>query len=528
MSFPDITGDTDPLMPRALSQTAQSRPTWPWRSILLASSPIVLAASSLGDWLILTPDTFRYLEAARCLYETGHFPDARLVFPPLFPIALAPLMSFGHLPLLAVRILLILAWATCGVLAYHMYRRELGRWPAWIVGLLVATHSDMLVQSATLLSELVYMPLSLGALLVFARWQERNHIGAASLLAGALLATATFMTRSMGVMLLPVGVLVLVARSRDPWRTRLLRAAVFGSLALLVMFAWNRRENHYSQDATYSDSLVRARPVEHTHATGARLQLERFVHFGGQRLDEITSIVLPRRVCWPLLTSTWGGWIQWAVGGVVVGLLLLRVVWKRKPAEAYGLLLLALLAFWPWDEGVRFVLPLLPIFAGSLMWAMLKIWRWTKTRRVMRAAAIAVGCAIVLGFSIELTVARGRFDDARRKALDRLAEMRGLADRLHRHLPPNATILCVTPDGDPSKTQLTGAAYAAHVVACHYLDVYDADLSHLPPLQDQCVFVHHTLADRAEAMWGARRQFDVKQFAVFIPEPRRPGAPGAN
>ncbi len=525
MTSPGSTRDAVPLTPRDLSRGASGEPTIPWRSISLALIPIVLAASSLGDWLILSPDSFTYLRFARCLCETGHLPFARLVAPPLFPLVLAPFMALGDLPLLAVRILLTLAWAACGVLAFHLYRRELGRWPAWIVGLFVATHSDMMFQSPTLLSELVYMPLSLGTLVMFARWRQRNHLGTASLIAGALLVTATIMTRSMGVMLLPVGALVLLARSRDAWRTRLVRIAVFGSLALVVMFTWNRRENHYPAGNAYGDFLARARPVEHTSATGMHLQLERFVRFGNLRLDAITALVLPRRVCWRLLASPWGGWIQWAVGSLVIGLLLLRVVRKRAPAEAYALLLLALLAIWPFDEGVRFVLPLLPILAGSLMWAMLGAYQRAKSRAVTRAAAILASCAIILGLSIELTVTRERFDDAHTKAVHRLADMRDLAGWIRQHVPSDAAILCVTPDGDESKTRLTGGAYIARVPASHFLDVYDSDLSALPPLRGRCAFVHHTLADQAEVVWGCRRKSNVSHFAVFMPEARHVGEP---
>ncbi len=498
---------------------------WPWRSILLAIIPFALLAGSLGDWLILTPDTFAYLQAARGIHETGHLPDARLIAPPLFPLILAPLISLGDLPALAGRILLTLGWAASGVLAYQLYRRELGRWPAWIVGLFVATHSAMLFQSATLLSELVYMPLSLGALVVFSRWRDDRRVAAASLLVGSLLAIATIMTRSMGIMLLPVGALVLLMQSSPSWRGRLLRTGVFTSLALVVVFAWNHRENRYPVDSSYGSFLAKARSVEQTDATGLQLQVERLAHFGGQRLREITAVVLPRRVCWGLLASPWGSWIQWAAGGIVVGLLCLRVLRKRTPAEAYALLLLGLLAIWPFDEGVRFVLPLVPIFAGSLMWAMLEAWRWAKRRRVTHAGAIACACAIALGFAVELTVARGRFDDARRKSVARLAEVRSLADRFRRYSPPDAAMLCVTPDGDASKTRLTGAAYMARVQVDRYLDVYDTDLSDLPSLQGTCAWVHNTLAAQAEVIWGRRPQFEVGHFAVFMPESPHAGTP---
>ncbi|MFQ5429751.1 MAG: ArnT family glycosyltransferase [Phycisphaerae bacterium] len=480
---------------------------------------LALGTWNLGDWAVLTPDSFAYLRAARSILETGGLAPERLIAPPGFPLLIAPFMAFGDRPFFAIRVLLLVGWAAAGVLTYLLYRRDLGEGLGWTAGLLVAAHVDLMLQSATVLTEMVYLPLSLAALLVYAGWRRRVELGMAGVMAGALLTVCPLMIRSLGLMLVPVGVLVLLSRRTALLRTRIVHASAFSACVLAAALAWNWRESRYPPRNSYGRTLTQARSSERSDTGGAALQFERLLRFGPKRLDAIKAVTLPRRIGWRLFTPPLAGWVTWCVGGFIVLLLAARVVLHRAPSDAYALLVLLLLAVWPYEEGLRLVLPLLPIFGGSLLWAVHLCRKAAGRRRLLRAVPAGLLALFLLAEAAEVGLALSHFDEIRHKADDRNRDMRNMAAWLGADANGPRTWVGITRDGDNSKLTLLGGAYLARRTI-QTIDVRPGESLPNNLGGADGALVHRSLTESARAEWGGTPSDRVGAFDVFLPTVR--------
>ena len=206
------------------------RPSW------LALPPLVglaavLAATAKG--LYVSPDAVFYVGTARNWVEgRGFTPPAGLQpvehFPPLFTVLLA---GTGLDPLDAARVINAFAFAGIVLVVGLAVRARTSSVAAGLVASVLAVSAvDVLMYSASALSEPLFLLLGVSGLVVLAAHLERPRRGL--LIGAAVLVGAAFLTRYVGVALVVAGLGVLV------WRRRWTDAALFGVLSVVPMVGW--------------------------------------------------------------------------------------------------------------------------------------------------------------------------------------------------------------------------------------------------------------------------------------------------
>ncbi|MFH1420189.1 MAG: glycosyltransferase family 39 protein [Planctomycetota bacterium] len=490
------------------------------RAAVLVAIVLAAAIPTLGRWCSLSPDSFAYLDTARTLVETGRYPDHHLIRPPGFPTLIAPLLTLGDLPALPLRTLFMLSWAVTSVLTYLLYRRELGELPAWLAGLLVATSAVLLKQTTVVLSEPIYLPLSIGTLLVLNRWWRRPPVKAYTVALAGILAAATLLTRSAGTVL---AILLLAAVIRPNARAGQLRqriaiSVLFAAFAFGPYLLWQWRQHAYAAGSDYYRQWTIAREAEDTDATGLALQIERFCKFGPLQLDAIKAATVPQHIAWRVFNPPFDSVTSWLVGGFFILAAIVRLLRARSPADAYVLLTLGMLAFWPWNEGVRLVTPLMPLFSGYLIWVGLAWWRRPGRWRFERPLLAACLLLLLLAQVGELRLTQVRADLDRDKAARRLDAMHRLAEWLDRNTPPQTRWTGISEDGHPAKTSLLGAAYFSRRPV-RTLDVRDTDAYEAPTSDDRWVFLQDAITRRPLTARGYAPAATLDGFTILMKQP---------
>ena len=508
-----------PMAQEQVATPPSRRALWPLLGLVLLTA--IVAGPSFGPWCNFTPDSFQYLGAARAMVEGGDLSSRVLQAPPGFPALIAPLLLLGDLPLLAIRTLLVGCWALVGALTYLLHRRDLGAPAAWMTELLVAASPVFLHLTTTVLSEPAFIVLALGALLVASSWNRSPAPRWSQVVGGALLAGAAIMVRAAGLVLVPVMAIALLRQRGRSTARRIGAAAVFGALAILPSVAWQAREGANDEHPGYLHTWTHARGGEHTDATGLALQVERLVKYGPAHLHAVKQLLLPEELFWRAYQAPFDLPTTWLIGGGIALIALVRLVKYGGPMDAYVLGLMLVVSLWPWDEGVRFAAPVLPIVAAYPLWLGRAIWRHRAAGRGLRfgpAAALLVLLAAELG---GLGVAQARMPAQRRKAEQRLAAMRELADWHAANTAPGAKWLGVTPNGDTSKVLLVGAAYLARRPV-ETIDVNPGETMRPAPGTASCILVHKNLTDSAVAAEGFAAAGEVGDFVVWRQAARQP------
>jgi hypothetical protein len=259
-----------------------------------------------------------------------------------------------------------------------------------------------------------------------------------------------------------------------------------------------------------------AREAEGTNATGLTLQVERFTKYAPLRLEGIKETLIPREGrAWRLYNPPLNGPSTWLVGGLLLAASLLRLIRLRSPTDAYVLLTFLMLALWPWDEGVRLVSPLMPLFAGVAAWTAMSAWRRSGTSRRWKTCVAAAVLAILALQFAELPLTYARQSVWRDKSRKRLADTREIADWLETHTTADTKWLGITPDGSPSKNLMLGAAYLSRRPV-HTIDTREAtDWNALPAISD-CILIHAGLATRLHENRALVPAGKVADFNVLI------------
>ena len=502
------------------ARTARGRPTAAivFGLILLAAA---IGWASLGRWCLFAPDSFTYLDMARTLWETGRLPPRRLVAPPGFALLLAPLMRGGDLPLLPLRSILLAAWAAVAVLTFLLHRRELGQVQAAAAGLLVALSPVLFTLTLTPLSEMVFLVLATLTLLLLERWREPGRISSVAAAAGGLLAATACLTRSMGVVLLPLGAMVLLAKRDNPRRLRVQIALLFLAAAVLPVLAWAQRERSFPSQAGYPRVWTAALGHEETDAAGLTLQWQRLARYGPLRLESLKESLLPRDLCWRAYQPPWAGITTALLGGGLAAIALWRAVRTRRPSDIFVVLTLLMVALWPWDEGPRLIAPVMTVTAAYPVWIAARIGRYGRRRGTQALAATAlVGVILLQAAGLKLLL--DRLPSQREKAAARVAEMERIARWLTAEMPESGRWCAYLPDRHAAKLPLIGAAYLAR------RPLTPVDVRHpleaLPdPEAADCVWWHESLTPRADVLRNYRACETRDGFRVY-----RPISPGSH
>ena len=357
-----------------------------------------------------------YVETARSLAEGRgpvlHVgPDAPAanpgIFPPGFPLLLAPLAlafpaslaALKAVPLLAALFLLPLCRRLPGAGAADGADRDEGVVRAALPALVLL--NPWLVAWATrVLSDLPFTALSLAALLLFEPWRAAPRPAPGRTLSLAALAGLALLVRSVGLALLLAMAIDLALGRR--WRHLVALALPVAAMqALLLLPGWS---GGAAVTAAYHDQLL-----GHSGGPGARLAFVAAQAAG--YLRELPVALWPwfgaplRRWCEARGAGAALEAVQLATGALLLGLAALgwramrRDPRRRDRARLWLLYLalsaLALLNFDGWPSGVqaRLLLPLLPLLYALLLGGALALGR---RRAADRGRAWLVGVTVLL------------------------------------------------------------------------------------------------------------------------------------
>ena len=348
---------------------------------------LVLAALLFEPTLFTGGDNVRYMILGESLRSAQGYLDLHLTgapvhtkYPPGYPGLLAVLGLAGGVQLFKAASLAFTAAtvALTGLLGRRLFRAEVGLAAAAVM----AVNPVLLQYSHWVLTEAAFVLLVTAAVWAWeggrGRPLQAAPVGPETASRGAVLtwtalalASAAFLTRTAGLPLLAVAVLLPVARRR--WRV----AAVSAVIVLVVAGGWAGFQALAAPDrAGYLGELLMVDPYAPEHGT---VGLAGLLARAAENAWLYVSAVLPAS----FLTEPSAGRVAPSTGRLVLGVCLLAAVlggWVRRslesvgPSELFVLLYAGVIALWPsvWTDQ-RFLLPLLPLVVvyglGGAAWA---------------------------------------------------------------------------------------------------------------------------------------------------------------
>lgn len=508
--------------PTQMASPRQDLPTPEPQSERIAIGTIIgfsllVAMQSVGSWCGWSTDCFSFLRHARFLAETGGFPAERVNVPPGYPLLIAPFMLlFGQTPILAIRLLSATAVTFCALATYYLHRRRLGSRSAWIAALLVAGSPVLLRLSATPLSEPLFTAGVCVLLVLGQRWTTGGVRGYRDAMIAGLATAAVVCIRSMGIALLPA---MAVAALRIPDRTLRFRVGFIAVLTLttvLPLAAWELRQSAYPATFGYQHAWTHAREAEATDATGLALQAERLARFGPIRLAALKALLLPGDLAWRLFQPPFDSPTTWLIGGGVVGLGIVLAAARRSASDVYVLLTLLMLALWPYDEGTRFVAPLLPIVIAYPFVAV----RWLQARVSRPVARVGLTTALsvwVVTQAAGLAYCIARMPQYRAKQValwNQITE----TTRWQQSTITGDSFTAVLPEGDNTKLVLAGAAYLTRATI-RYVDCIPGNPIVLGSAAVNTALVHTSLVERMREGYGLIPESTHGSLTLMRPAP---------
>lgn len=337
-----------------------------WARLVLISFvltfPLLVARSQ-----VLTGDPTYYVGLAQSL-ASGHgytfMGQPHTMYPPGLPLLLAPFAALAGPNVLLMQIV-VAAFAAVSLVSVLAFLRTYDPPAELIVGALAAlSFSFFSVATEGIRTELPYLAASAFALRLV--WRPPEKMGAASaLVVLSALTVATVLFRTIGTAL-PTAFLVTwlhrrIRRCPRSWTDRaLLVGGGVGMLAACLWVAWTTTKG----SSSYVDLLLLKDP--HDPDLGTATVASMLARIPGSLAIQITHLAeLATGVRWIL--ATW-------LSPVTVALFALLGVGLscelRSPNPVLGWYVLGywvILLIWPFDEGVRFVLPIFP-FSILLAW----------------------------------------------------------------------------------------------------------------------------------------------------------------
>lgn len=338
----------------------------------------VLAAASLVYALLAQTvfpfgaDEALYIGAAKSMVSGAGYRAAGralTLYPPGWPLLLTPVAAlsggdygwFARYTAALIPLILYVSWVL------YSGRKERFRW--WLVVALAASVPLFDVGTREVRSEIAFTVLTVGFLAWAERMAESRSAGWADsrILGGTLLLLGSMATRTIGVALLGAIVatgLHLAMTDRTRLRRYAQRMTVPATVCLLYLLAWGRWS---------AAQMVESYPGEPTvYARWFWIRDARHPAAGTASLFEVLARI-PDNVriqasgAASMLTNF--GWIapSWTSPLVVVSTVVLvagLLEESRRPVPLlfwYVLGYMGVLCVWPFDEGARYLIPLLPL-----------------------------------------------------------------------------------------------------------------------------------------------------------------------
>ena len=393
---------------------APSRREW----LLVALLSVVLAvgfAALAAPKYRFTGDTEHYVTLARTIatgapYEVNGRPETK--FPPGLPLLLAPAALIARGSFAAISRWAAFLASSVFLLTWLYVRRREPRFALPVAILTACCIPFLNLATGNVMSEPVYLALTLALLLWADRWYgpDRTWRSWGWTAIGGLLLMALPAVRTIGVAGVAAAGMMLVAEAlqRDPSRppARIRGAVPFavGAGFVAAWLLWTKAHSlgWFGPDSGYFRLLVMRDPHEPDLGSANGIQfLGRIVR----------NFVIQTAHAGELLTPvTWvkPGWVSPALLAVPV---LAAGWWQELRATGrfgalYFVCYMGILLLWPYDEGARFLLPVVPLLWVYLLAGLRQFHRAIRMHpgRVRVVGTLwSATAAIVLAISLPVT-----------------------------------------------------------------------------------------------------------------------------
>ncbi|MBI4517427.1 MAG: hypothetical protein HY699_16610 [Deltaproteobacteria bacterium] len=409
------------------------------RRLLALLAALLLA--QVGPWWYASPDSLTYLSVARSL-AGGHgllrLGSEQLGYPPGYPLLASPAFLISGRPFLRLS---LLQWALAVGLLLGVYRWLRARHctAALLLTGTVMVNAALWLHYRRPLSELAFMAVMVWAAnawdMALAVPAPRRAVGWTVL--GSVLSVLLCLIREVGGVLVTGFALATLVAARRRRFSRTFAFAMIGIAALpaavtVVGFAhYDVRAAARSADqrGTHLDGFINASPL----FAGTASPLVPLSEMVRVRVSEVGRLLVPG------MLKSYGPPGRWLDVNMLVYLPLCALVlagwWQlvRQGPDVLALTLpfyLAIYLVWPFDGGLRYLLPLLPVL---LLCGWLPLGPRLRRPRCALAAFLVAHLGVALGYWLADDLPRIRqchaqWDVAERLAAQVPARSAGLAD----------------------------------------------------------------------------------------------------
>jgi hypothetical protein len=382
--------------------------------------------AQVRPWWYPQADGMSFLSMARSLAVEGHMRNmgsAHLWYFPGYSLLMSPLYLISEKPLW---LLSAFQWTSAILFmigAYYWARTIVPKWAVWIAAIAVV-NQGVWIHCARTMSEVPFMCVLIWSANA-ARWAQQSRAWGQAVPRGILAAALLVLTsliRPAGI-LLAVGVGLQLGWKAFQKETTWARAIVLtlligipGSIAITGFLTMDRVAAAHEHGRTYlsnfSDSA--ANPVA-SYLEGLRLAIR-----------DSGRVIIPGM----FKAYQEKGWLDLNLLVYLPACLVLSVGWRRLVGLTGDALLLMtpfyvlLYVLYPYEAGARFYIPLLPVFAVSLIPLLPAA---PAPRRLIVAGVFAAHFALAAGYWLGPDSARGR------AAMLRWSEIEPIAKSITRH-----------------------------------------------------------------------------------------------
>ncbi|HSD51008.1 MAG TPA: hypothetical protein VLG48_06325 [Candidatus Methylomirabilis sp.] len=360
-----------------------------WCALLVAA----LLAMQISPWWRPTPDASAYLSMARSLATSGHitrFGNPQWYYAPGYPTLISPAFLTGDRPFLAISLIHFSLGLTL-MLGLYLWARQVAFEAAMPVTALVMVNVGLWEHYRRTISELAFMAalawLALALSHVCKASFPRQKLAWVAM--SALLLAALCAVRQIGLLVVfGFGAVMMVdaATRRRPWTEAITFTAAVALPATLLVLALVLREHALVRPAVDNTTYITQLADQHVDIPeGFRL-----------RIGEIGRLLLPG------MLKAYGRRNDWLNINTLLYLSLAALIapgwWRaaRRTADPLVATLPFYVAFyivWPFDQGVRFMLPLLPV-----LW--LSVWQTLEALPRGRGPVVVLLVVAHLGVAI--------------------------------------------------------------------------------------------------------------------------------
>ena len=392
-----------------------------------------------------------------------------------------------------------------------------------------ALHPTILFYSSSILSDIPFSALALGAMLV-ANQAMRREAGSAGALGCGFLTGLSMLMRILGV---PIAAGILTAAlARRAWK----QAGIYAA-STAPFFAWtawraiaagqaemppgfDSAGPAFQRTWVYYTSYIAFRKLSmaNTHLVETIL-LSQLTYFFTELPAYFLSPLFHRNIVLLFVCTVAVFWMIFA------GMVRQARCAEWQPIQYALPYTVAVIISWDYPEVQRFLIPFLPLFAASLWiegkWSAAQLAAAMRVRRSALETAFAAGlgvaiCAFGLGIAWNFVANEDRAEQ-RRSSIDRaalLAEKREAYDWLRRNAPEDARVVA---GEDGSLYLYTGRLAMAHI-ALQRAGAYDEaymreDLEHVTDVA-KAIGAQYWLAapDDSDKQWMAAKPFLAARF----------------